>query len=61
MYVMDDKFKIDTSDMVDLVEEEKKDKKFKKMNLILKIVIILGFIIMICLYIFLSMQPNGFN
>ena len=58
---MDDKFKIDTSDMVDLVEEEKKDKKFKKMNLILKIVIILGFIIMICLYIFLSMQPNGFN
>ena len=57
---MDDKFKIDTSDMVDLVEEEKKDKKFKKMNLILKIVIILGFIIMICLYIFLSMQPNGF-
>ena len=58
---MDDKFKIDTSDMVDLVVEEKKDKKFKKMNLILKIVIILGFIIMICLYIFLSMQPNGFN
>ena len=58
---MDDKFKIDTSDMVDLVEEEKKDKKFKKMNLILKIVIILGFIIMLCLYIFLSMQPNGFN
>ena len=58
---MDDKFKIDTSDMVDLVEEEKKDKKSKKMNLILKIVIILGFIIMICLYIFLSMQPNGFN
>ena len=58
---MDEKFKIDTSDMVDLVEEEKKDKKFKKMNLILKIVIILGFIIMICLYIFLSMQPNGFN
>ena len=58
---MDDKFKIDTSDMVDLVEEEKKDKKFKKMNLILKIVIILGFIIMICLYIFLSMLPNGFN
>lgn len=58
---MDDKFKIDTSDMVDLVEEEKKDKKFKKMNLILKIVIILGFIIMICLYIFLSIQPNGFN
>ena len=58
---MDNKFKIDTSDMVDLVEEEKKDKKFKKMNLILKIVIILGFIIMICLYIFLSMQPNGFN
>ena len=58
---MDDKFKIDTSDMVDLVEEEKKDKKFKKMNLILKIVIILGFIIMICLYIFLSMHPNGFN
>ena len=58
---MDDKFKIDTSDMVDLIEEEKKDKKFKKMNLILKIVIILGFIIMICLYIFLSMQPNGFN
>ena len=58
---MDDKFKIDTSDMVDLVEEEKKDKKFKKMDLILKIVIILGFIIMICLYIFLSMQPNGFN
>lgn len=56
---MDDKFKIDTSDMVDLVEEEKKDKKFKKMNLILKIVIILGFIIMICLYIFLSMQLTG--
>ena len=42
---MDDKFKIDTSDMVDLVEEEKKDKKFKKMNLILKIVIILGIFI----------------
>ncbi len=58
---MDDKFKIDTSDMIDLVEEEKKDKKFKKMNFILKIIIILGFIVMICLYIFLSMQPNGFN
>lgn len=58
---MDDKFKIDTSDMIDLVEEEKKDKKFKKVNFILKIIIILGFIIMICLYIFLSMQPNGFN
>ena len=50
---MDNKFKIDTSDMVDLVEEEKKDKKFKKMNLILKIVIILGFIIMICIYFYL--------
>lgn len=30
MYVMDDKFKIDTSDMVDLVEEEKKIKSLKK-------------------------------
>ena len=59
---MDDKkFKIDTSDMIDLVEEEKKDKKFKKMIFILRIVITLGFIVMICLYVLLSIQPNGFN
>lgn len=56
---MDDKFKIDTSDMIDLVEEEKKEKKFKKTNLILGIIITLGFVIMICLYIFMSIQPNG--
>ncbi len=57
----DGKFKIDTSDMIDLVEEEKKDKKFKKINLILGIVIIIGFLIILCLYVFLSMQPNGFD
>lgn len=56
---MDDKFKIDTSDMIDLVEEEKKDKKFKKTNLILGIIIAIGFTVMICLYIYMSVQPNG--
>lgn len=56
-----DKFKIDTSNMIDLVQEEKQNKKFKRTSFILGIIITLGFIVMICLYIFLSVQPNGFN
>lgn len=55
----DEKFKIDTSDMIDLVEEEKKDKKFKKINLILGIIIAIGSIVMLGLYIVLSVQPNA--